>query len=129
MDPIADMINGLKNAARANKVGVAFPASNIKFEIAKLLETQGFIKNVNKAGKKTIKQIQCELVYQDKAPKILGVKRISKPSRRVYVKVNDLKSLGRGRGLAIVSTPQGLKTAGEALAAKTGGELLFTIWS
>lgn len=129
MDPIGDMINSLKTAARAGKTGVALPLSNLKFEIAKLLEAEGYLKGVNQAGKKTRKFINCELVYQAGAPKIMGVKRVSKPSRRVYIKSRDLSRVNKNRGLAILSPPAGILTGRAASESKVGGELMFTIWS
>lgn len=129
MDPIGDMMNSLKTAARAGKTGVLLPLSEFKFAIAKLLEQEGFIKGVAKTGKKNRKFIQCELVYQADQPKIVGVKRISKPSRRLYIKHRDLAKLNRGRGVVVLSTPAGLKTGKAASEAKVGGELMFTIWS
>ena len=129
MDSIGDMINSLKTAARAGKTGVTLPLSKLKFEIAKLLEAEGYVKGVNQAGKKTRKFINCELVYQDGAPKIMGVKRVSKPSCRVYVKNRDLYRINKSRGMAVLSTPAGLLTGRTANESKVGGELMFTIWS
>lgn len=129
MDPIADMINSLKVAARAGKASVLVPHSKVKLAIAKLLEEEGFIKSVVKAGKKNRKFIQCDLIYVAGGPKIAGVKRISRPGGRVYVETRRLPQIRRGRGLAVLSTPKGLKTATAAMKEKVGGELLFTIWS
>lgn len=129
MDTIGDMLNSLKTGAKAGKASVLIPHSKVKLAIAELLEKEGFIKSVVKAGKKNRKFIQCDLVYTAAGPKIMGGKRVSKPSARVYVQSRELPRLKRARGLAVISTPGGLKTAQAALAEKTGGELLFTIWS
>ena len=129
MDPIADMINSLKLAGRAGFTSASVPHSNLKFGIAKLLESEGYLKSVTKAGKKNRQLIQCELSYQGDAAKIAGVKRVSKPSRRVYVELLGLPRYKSTRGTAVVSTSKGLKTVKEAIADKVGGELLFTIWS
>lgn len=129
MDPIADMINSLKLAGKASLPSVTIPHSKVKLAIAKLLESEGYLKSVVKAGKKNRPLIQCELNYQDGATKITGVKRVSKPSRRVYLESRALPRIKSARGTAVISTSQGLKTVKEALAAKVGGEVLFTIWS
>lgn len=129
MDTIGDMLNSLKTGAKAGKTSVLIPHSKVKLAIAELLEKEGFIKSVVKAGKKNRKFIQCDLVYSAGGPKIAGAKRVSKPGTRVYVQSRELSRLKRNRGLAIISTPAGLKTAHTALAEKMGGELLFTIWS
>jgi len=127
-DPIADMLIQLKNASRAGKESVVLPGSNLKYEIAKVLEREGYLKAVARRGKKVKKYLYCELSYEGKAPKINDVKRISKPSRRVYVKASELKPVRQGFGLAVISTPAGLKTAKEARKEKVGGEILFTLW-
>ena len=129
MDTIGDMLNSLKTGAKAGKASVLVPHSKAKLAIAELLEKEGFIKSVVKAGKKNRKFIQCDLIYTAGGPKIVGTKRVSKPSARVYVQSRELASLKRGQGIAVLSTPAGLKRAQAALAEKTGGELLFTIWS
>ena len=129
MDPIADMINSLKLAGKAGLPSVTVGHSNLKFSIAKLLESEGYLKSVTKGGKKNHQLIQCELNYQGGETKIAGVKRVSKPSRRVYVESRELPRVKSSRGTAIISTSKGLKTVKEAMTDKVGGELLFTIWS
>lgn len=129
MDPIADMINSLKTAAKADRSLVSVPHSNVKMAIAKLLEEEGYLKSVVKAGKKNQPTIQVTLVYRDGVAKINGVKRLSKPSRRFYVDTRDLPLISKRRGTAVISTSRGLKTVRAALADKVGGELMFTIWS
>lgn len=127
-DPIADMLIQLKNASRVGKEAVVIPASNLKYEIAKVLEREGYLKAVAKRGKKVKKYLYCELAYEGKEPKINEVKRISKTSRRIYVKADELRSVRQGFGLAVISTPSGLKTEKEARKERVGGELLFTLW-
>ncbi len=127
-DPIADFLVQLKNASSAKKEYVVAPFSNVKMEIAKLLEREGYIQNVSQKGKKVKKYLYCELVYGEKSPKINEFKRVSKTSRRVYVGVHDLKPVRQGFGLAVVSTSKGLMTSGEARREKIGGELMFNLW-
>jgi len=127
-DPIADMIIRLKNAGEANRDIVSFPYSKLKFEICSVLEKEGFVKSVAKKGKKITKSIEVELLYNDKFPRIEGVKRVSKPSRRVYKKSGDLRPVKSGFGALILSTPAGIVTGKEARKGKMGGEALFEIW-
>ncbi len=129
MDQIADMITRIKNAQDVKKESVIFPYSKIKFEIATLLEKEGFLKSVSKKGKKITKFIEAELVYEaDGSPKVQGVARVSKLSKRVYQKAKDLRSVKYGTGLMILTTPKGIMTNRDAKKEKVGGELLFKIW-
>jgi small subunit ribosomal protein S8 len=127
-DPISDMLIQLKNAALVGKPSVLVPASNLKMEIAKVLLKQGFLSNVTKRGKKNRKFLACDLAYNGPVAKLTDVKRISKPSRRVYTGAAEIKSVRQGQGVMILSTPKGLLTDSEAKAAKVGGEILFTMW-
>lgn len=129
MDPIANMLVMLKNAGAVKKPTVSVPYSNVKLAILNVLAKEGFILSATKKGKKVKKYIQCDLAYfGDGRSKITNVKRMSKPSRRIYVKVDDLKPVRQGLGLAVLSTPQGVMTGGEAKKLRVGGELLFTLW-
>ncbi len=129
-DPISNMLVQLKNAAKVGKTEVVFPCSNLKFEIAKVLEKAGYVKDVVKKGKKVKKFIACDIVYgaDGRQAKLKDIKRISKPSCRVYCSVADLKPSRNGFGLKVLSTPKGLLTDREAKAEKVGGELMFEIW-
>lgn len=104
------------------------PHSKLKLEIAKILKTENWIAEFSKKGKKNRKQIEINLKYEDGQPRITDVKRISKLSKRVYVGVNDIKSVRQGYGFSIISTPLGLLTNKEAKAKKVGGEILCEIW-
>lgn len=127
-DPISDMIIRLKNASRAGRKLVAFPYSELKLNIASVLEKEGFLKNVSKKGKKLSKLIEVELVFEGKEPKIRDVKRVSKFSKRVYFKVRDLRPVKNRFGRLIISTPAGILTDKEAKEKNVGGEALFEIW-
>lgn len=127
-DAIADMIIRLKNAGMAGKDAVQIPYSKMKQEICSLLEKQGFIKSVSKKGKKTIKTLDVELLYRGSDPRITGVKRLSKPSRRMYVSAKEIRPVKRGFGTIVLSTPKGILTGVEAKKEKIGGEALFEIW-
>jgi small subunit ribosomal protein S8 len=128
-DPISNMLVALKNGAKAGKATIVVPASNLKFNIAKLLEREGYLTNVVKRGKKVKKYLACDPVYTaGKTPKLQVVKRMSKPSRRIYLKADEIHTVRNGTGLSVLSTPKGLLTDKEARKEKVGGELMFMVW-
>lgn len=128
-DPIADLINQLKNAGSVKREVVSVPYSKFKFAVAHKLKEAGYIKEVAKRGKKTRKCVEVELAYNtDGTPKIAGVERVSKPSRRIYQRVDKIMSVKYGAGLLILSTPKGVLTDKEARKENVGGEALFKIW-
>lgn len=128
-DPISDMLIQIKNATMVKKPAVSVPFSNIKMEIAKVLQREGYIKSTVKKGKKVKKVLACDLVYSEKGEsKITDVLRVSKLSRRVYIGVKELRPVRQGSGLMVISTPKGIMTDKEAKAANVGGEVLFKIW-
>jgi small subunit ribosomal protein S8 len=129
MDPIANMLVMLRNAGAVKKPTVAVPYSNIKMAILNVLAKEGFILSASKKGKKVKKYIQCDLAYDGSGKsKISMTKRISKPSRRVYIKADEIKPVRQGMGLVVVSTPKGVITGNEARKLNVGGEILFTIY-
>lgn len=128
MDPIADMIVRIKNAGDSRKESVVFPYSKLKLAILDVLLKNGFIKSFGKKGKKIAKFIEVGLVYDDGAPRISGVQRISKTSKRVYQKSKEIRKVKNGIGALILSTPAGIMTDAEAKKQKVGGEALFKIW-
>lgn len=127
-DPISDMLIRIKNAQMAKKTAVSFPYSKIKFEISKTLEKAGYLIGAQKRSKKNLKLLEVGLIYENGEPKISGLKRISKPSRRIYRALKEIFRVKNGVGIAIYSTPKGLLTDQEARKQKVGGELLFEIW-
>jgi len=128
MDVISDMLNRIKNGQAAGKPTVEIPFSNLKYEISQILLKEGFIEGVEKKGKKSKRTFELTLKYEDKAPVILGVKRISKPGQRIYFDYRKIRKVKGGYGTAVVSTSKGLMTDRQAKKQKTGGEILFEIW-
>jgi len=129
MDPIANMLVQIKNAGAAKLPSVMVPYSSIKFEIANVLQKEGYIGDVAKKGKKVKKFIEIAVVYKKgKEPRIADVRRMSKPSKRMYLGVKEIRSVRQGSGLAVLSTPKGIMTEKEAKKEHVGGEILFTIW-
>ncbi len=129
MDPISQMIIMIKNAANARKELVTVSFSKLKFEIAKCLEAYGFLKQVTKKSQKGFPTLELEIFYdEEKNPKVHDLKRISKPSRRVYYGASDIKPVKQGYGIMVLSTPKGIMTGKEAKKEHVGGEALFQIW-
>lgn len=128
MDTIADMLNRIKNGQAVGHLTVEMPFSNLRYEIAKILEKNGFIEKVEKKGRKAKKILSIVLKYHDKTPAILGIKRISKPGQRIYLDSTQIKKVKEGYGIAIISTSKGLMTDKEARTQKIGGEVLCEIW-
>jgi len=127
-DPITDMLNRIRNAQTVLKPTVSIPFSKLKYQIAQILEKEGFVEKVKKTGRKPKKTIEITLKYSDKAPVISGLRRTSKPGQRIYSPWKKIKKVRGGFGIAIVSTSQGLMTDKEARRKKLGGEILCQIW-
>lgn len=129
IDPLSDMFTRIKNAQTAGLETVVIPHSKFKMEVAKVLLKKNFVKEINKRGKKNKKFIEVVLSYGEKnKPGIIEIKRISKPSRRVYVPASEIKPVRQGYGAMIISTPKGILTDNEARKANVGGEVLCKIW-
>jgi small subunit ribosomal protein S8 len=128
-DPVSDFIIRLKNAGMVNKTEVTLPYSKLKAAIADKLVEAGFLASAEKHGKKVKKSLDVTLKYDaNGTPVIRGVKRISKPGRRMYVSVAEIHPVKFGRGKRILSTPAGILTGEEARSKNVGGEELFIIW-
>jgi len=128
MDQIANMINMIKNANRVGHESIFVPYSKVKHAIAECLVKEGFLKGASKKAKKGIPVLEVELAYVDGAPKVNGVDRVSKLSRRVYAGVKSIKSTRSGYGSTILTTPKGILTDKQARKEMVGGEVLFKIW-
>ncbi len=128
-DPIADMLTRIRNAGKAKFNSVDVPGSKMKTEIAKVLKSEGYIRNYKfiKDGKQGILRIYLRYT-EDNQHAILDIQRVSKPSRRVYVDSKEIKPVYNGLGIAILSTSKGVLTDKKARAINVGGELLCTVW-
>lgn len=127
-DPIADMLIRIKNAQIVGQPVVRLPFSRLKFNLAQILEKEGFLGKIEKKGKDIHKYIKIDLKYNNNSPAVSDVKRISKPSQRIYLKKEMVKPVKQGYGIAIISTSKGLMTNKEARKQKLGGELMCEIW-
>lgn len=127
-DPIADMLTRIRNANIARHESVEIPASNIKRQIAEILKQEGFVRDVEYIDDNKQGIIRIFLKYHDKKRVITGLKRISKPGLRVYVKHQEIPRVLGGLGIAILSTSQGVMTDKQARMSKVGGEVLAFVW-
>lgn len=127
-DPISDMLNRIRNAQAAGKPQVSLSFSKFKFGIAQILEKNNFIEKAESKGRKNGKFIDITLKYDDKAPVISGLKRISKSGQRIYLAFNEIRPVRDGYGISIISTSKGLMTNKEARKQKIGGEIICEIW-
>ncbi len=133
-DPIADMLARIRNASLARHASTAMPASKVKKAIAEILKAEGFIADVREEepsedAKIKQKQIRVVLKYnRDKDAAFAGMRRVSRPGRRVYVGHESIPRVLSGLGVSILSTSHGLMTDKEARRRKVGGELLCEVW-
>ncbi|GAY73262.1 30S ribosomal protein S8 [Lentilactobacillus kosonis] len=128
-DPIADFLTRIRNANMVRHETVEVPASKIKRDIAEILKREGFIRDVEYIEDDKQGVIRVFLKYgKDKQRVITGLKRISKPGLRSYVKSDSVPKVLNGLGIAIISTSNGVVTDKEARAQKVGGEVLAYIW-
>ncbi|RUM88430.1 MAG: 30S ribosomal protein S8 [Thermodesulfatator sp.] len=128
-DPIADMLARIRNALMARHKTVEIPASRIKREIARILKEEGYIEDYEFVAEGPQGKIVITLKYdEDRRPVIAGLKRVSKPGRRVYAGVKKLPRVLGGLGIAIISTSQGIMTDHEARRRGVGGEILCEVW-
>ena len=128
-DPIADMLTRIRNAIMARHDSVLIPSSNMKMSIAKILKSEGFIKDYEVVKEKPHRVIKIHLKYDDKNQTVLsGLERISKPGLRVYTQRKEIPRVYGGLGIAIISTPKGVMTGQQAWRQGVGGEILCYIW-
>ena|SRR3989344_4951597 len=128
MDTISNMIIQIKNAGNAGHNHVLVPYSKLKHSIVETLKKEKFVKDVEAKSQKGKKMLAIDLFMENRVPKIKGVKRISKPSKRIYKKSSDIRSVKNGYGALILSTSKGVMSGREARRASLGGEALFQIW-
>ena len=123
------MLITMKNASMVSKQTVVVPFSKIKYAIAQCLKDAGYITNASKKTEKNnVSVLEIELAYTDAGAKIHDVKRMSKPSRRMYSGVTELRPVKNGHGITVLSTPKGILSDKQAKKELVGGEVLFTMW-
>ncbi len=124
MDPIGDALIRIKNGYSVGKVSVELKFSKLIWKLMKLLQEEGYLSEI----KQDKRSVVVALKYNSRIPVLTDIKRVSKPSLRVYKGVKDLPRVLNGLGIAIVSTPKGLMTDKEARKLKVGGEVLALVW-
>lgn len=127
-DPISDMLTRIRNASKVRKQIVDVPMSKMKFALAKVLQNEGYLAGVEQVDGLKGLNLRLHLKYEAGEPKIMVIKRLSKPGRRVYVQTTELPTVRSGYGIAIVSTPNGLMTNVEARKRRLGGELICEVY-
>ena len=128
-DPLADMLTRIRNAIHAQFETVDIPSSKMKEAIANSLKKEGYILDfkVLKDNKQNILRVQLKYL-NDKSNAIENIKRISKPSMRVYVKKDEIQPVRRYSGISLLSTTQGILTDREARTRGLGGEVICEVW-
>ena len=128
MDPIADMLTRIRNGQKASLATVDMPHSKMKESIAQILKKEGYINEHETSGEKQHKKLSVKLKYTGRQGVIEGLKRISRPGIRTYVKGKDIPRVRGGLGIAILSTSHGVMTGRDARRQNFGGEVLCYIW-
>lgn len=128
-DPIADMLTRIRNSIRAAHEQVDIPCSRLKMNLVEVIKSEGYVndyKEISEGGKQVIRIF---LKYDDDSiPVIRGIKRVSKPSRRVYARYDRIPEVLNGFGVNIISTSRGLMTDAEARKKHVGGEIICSLW-
>lgn len=128
-DPIADMLTRVRNAVQARHRYVLVPASGIKTSIARIMREEGYVRGFEVSSDRPQPVIRIWLKYtEDRQPVLSGLKRVSKPGRRVYSGKRDIPWVLSGMGIAVLSTPLGVMTDRKARKLRVGGEVLCYIW-
>jgi small subunit ribosomal protein S8 len=128
-DPIADFLVQVRNAAHAKKEEVSIPASKFKTRLAEIFKDEGFIEDFSVVPDRLQGLLVVRLRYDDRGRSvILGMRRESRPGRRLYVDTSKLPRVRNGLGTAVISTPRGLMTGRQARQQKIGGEYICSIW-
>jgi len=128
-DPLADMLTRIRNAGMVKFESLEMPLSNLKAGVAGILKKEGFINDFQVVADGPQGVLRIEMRYdQHNGLAITGLKRVSKPGRRIYVKYDKIPKVLSGLGISILSTSRGILTDREARAMKVGGELLCEVW-
>lgn len=128
-DPIADLLTRIRNASHAKKDEVSIPASRFKANVAEILKDEGFIDDFTVVPDRLQGLLVIRLRYdEDGQPAIRGIRRESRPGRRVFLGTTELPRVRNGLGTGIISTPRGVMTDRKARQEKIGGEFVCSIW-
>lgn len=126
-DPVSDLLTRIRNAGMARHSKVSVPHSRLKESVARILMAEGYVSDVSVEGTMR-KQIVISLKYSAQKPVIVGLRQISTPGLRRYVRSTEIPRVLGGMGISVVSTPQGVMTGASAKKANLGGELVCYVW-
>ncbi|MGD1878449.1 MAG: 30S ribosomal protein S8 [Kiloniellaceae bacterium] len=128
-DPLGDMLTRIRNGQRSGKSKVRAPASKMRANVLDVLKREGYIRDyrTEEVGR-GLAEVEIELKYNEGAPVIQEIARVSRPGRRVYSKIKELSRVYNGLGITILSTPRGVMSDQEARAANVGGEVLCRVF-
>jgi len=128
-DPIADLLTRIRNALKARHKSLSCPSSKMKVRVVEVLKQSGFVRDFREEELETGSILHVELRYDDdRHPAISGIRRVSTPGRRVYVKSREIPRVRNGLGISILSTSRGILADKEARAACVGGEVICSVW-
>lgn len=128
-DPLGDMLTRIRNGQRANLQSVVCPSSKLRLNVLEVLKTEGYIRGFRTVEiRKGILEVNIELKYHEGQAVIREVKRVSKPGRRVYSKIKDLKRVYNGLGVSILTTSGGVMSDAQARSKNVGGEVLCRVF-
>lgn len=128
-DPVGDMLTRIRNAQMRNKSNVSTPASKLRGWVLDVLKSEGYIRTYESViGKDGKAALEVSLKYYDGEPVIRELHRVSTPGRRVYARAKEIPLVRQGLGIAIISTPKGVMSDGQARATNVGGEILCTVF-
>jgi len=127
-DPLGDLLSRIRNAQLRSKSKVTSPNSKLRESVLDVLKSEGYIRGYTVVEREGRSELEIELKYFDGEPVIREIERISKPGRRVYSSVKNMRRINNGLGVAIVSTPKGVMADHDAREANVGGEILCTVF-
>lgn len=127
-DPVGDLITRIRNAQLRGRSKLTSPASTLRVRVLNVLKDEGYIRDFREIEDGGHKEIEVELKYFEGAPAIHEIQRVSKPGRRVYSSIKDLRLVRNGLGISIISTPKGVMSDNAARQANVGGEILCEVY-
>jgi len=127
-DPVGDLITRIRNAHLRGRSKTLSPASTLRTRVLQVLKDEGYIRDFREIEKEGRKELEIELKYFEGAPAIHEIQRVSKPGRRVYSSIKDLRLVRNGLGISIISTPKGVMSDAAARDANVGGEILCEVY-
>ncbi|MGD9815151.1 MAG: 30S ribosomal protein S8 [Hyphomonadaceae bacterium] len=127
-DPVGDLITRIRNAHLRGRSKLVSPASTLRMRVLQVLKDEGYIRDFREVVNDGHKEIEIELKYFEGLPAIHEIQRVSKPGRRVYSSIKDLRLVRNGLGISILSTPKGVMSDNAARDANVGGEILCEVY-